>query len=410
MKILWLSHLVPYPPKGGALQRSYNLIRELSVYHELDLLAFNQRALISPLFDSVTSGIDEARITLNRFCRRLAFFDIDSDRSVWRRYLLGLKSLFCKPFTINWLKSESFASKMKDWIEQKDYDLVHFDTISLVPFFHLVPSFIATSLDHHNIESHMLLRRAQNETNLMKRIYFWQEGIRLRRYEQCFCPRFSLNITCSDTDSGRLSEIVPNANIQTIPNGVDLDFFKPQGIFDKTKRLIFVGTMGWYPNINAVLYLAERLWLKLKEKHPDLECDIIGANPPIIIRELSNRFPDFHVYGFVDDVRSYIDAATVYVCPIQDGGGTKLKILDAMAMAKAVVAHPVACEGINIIDNHNILLACDESEFVEHIDLLLNSTEKREAIGREARRLVEEFYGYKAIGRQLSEALQSCIK
>lgn len=410
MKILWLSHLIPYPPKGGVLQRSYNLIRELSRYHEVDLLAFNQKGLIGPLFESVEVGVQEATLILCRFCRKVAFFDIVSDSNAWGTYLLAVKSLFYKPYNINWLKSKAFAVKMAGWIEEGNYDLIHFDTISLVPFFSLVPSTIATSLDHHNIESHMLLRRAGKEKNLFKRGYFWQEGVRLARYERYFCPLFSLNLTCSDIDNKRLLALAPQANVRTIPNGVDLNFFKPQGVSVHANRLIFVGTMNWYPNIEAVLYIAKKLWPQLKEKHPELECDIIGANPPEIIFELADRLSGFHVHGFVDDVRPYIEAATVYVCPIRDGGGTKLKILDAMALSKAVVADPVACEGIDVRSDHNVLLADNELDFVAHIDQLLSSTEKRESLGKEARKLMEKSYGYQAIGEQLSSVFQKCIK
>lgn len=410
MKILWLSHLIPYPPKGGVLQRSYHLLKELARRHEVDLLAYNQKALIGPLFKSVEAGVEEAHSALSHICRRLSFFEIASDCSFWGSYALALKSLLYEPYNINWLKSQGFSSNLTSWLQEEKYDLVHFDTISLVPFFHLIPPTIATSLDHHNIESHMLLRRARNETNQLKRFYFWQEGLRLARYERLFCPRFSLNITCSDIDTDRLLELAPKATVRTIPNGVDLDFFKPQGLSMNPNRLIFVGTMNWYPNIEAVLYIAEKLWPQLKQKHPNLECDIIGANPPASIRALTGRFPGVHVHGFVNDVRPFIEAATVYVCPIRDGGGTKLKILDAMAMRKAVVAHPVACEGISVRHDQNVLLAENETQFIENINLLLGSGEKREALGFAARRLMEDFYGYNAIGRQLSDAYQACVR
>ena len=409
MKILWLSHLIPYPPKGGVLQRSHNLVKELARYHDVDLLAFNQKELIGPLFKSVAVGVEEARLALSLICRRLAFFDIPSDRAAWGPYALALKSLVSEPYSINWLKSHVFANTLSNWLQKEEYDLVHFDTISLVPFFSLVPPTIAKSLDHHNIESHMLMRRAVNETNLLKRGYFWQEGLRLARYELRFCPRFSLNITCSDIDTERLLKLAPQSNVRTIPNGVDLEFFKSQGLPIHPNRLIFVGTMNWYPNIQAVLYIAEKLWPRLKQKHPGLACDIIGAEPPASIRALADRLPDFHVHGFVDDVRPYIEAATIYVCPIRDGGGTKLKILDAMAMGKAVVAHPVACEGIYVKHDHNIMLAENETMFIEYIDHLLDADERREGLGRAARRLVEESYGYRAIGKQLSEAFKGCV-
>jgi polysaccharide biosynthesis protein PslH len=410
MKILWLSHLIPYPPKGGVLQRSHNLLKELARYHEVDLLAFNQKALIGALFKSIETGVEEARSALSLICRRLAFFDIPSDRTAWGPYALALKSLVREPYNINWLKSQAFANTLSNWLQEEDYDLVHFDTISLVPFFSLVPPTIATSLDHHNIESHMLLRRAGNETSLLKRGYFWQEGLRLAHYERRFCPLFSLNITCSDIDAERLLKLAPETNVRTIPNGVDLEYFKPQGLPSQPNRLIFVGTMNWYPNIDAVLYIAEKLWPRLKQKHPGLACDIIGANPPASIRALADRLPDFHIHGFVDDVRPYIGAATIYVCPIRDGGGTKLKILDAMSMEKAVVAHPVACEGINVWHDHNVILAENDTMFIEHIDHLLGADEKRDALGKAARRLMEESYGYHAIGKQLSDAFVGCVR
>ncbi len=409
MKILWLSHLIPYPPKGGVLQRSYNLVRELSRYHEIDLLAFNQKRLIGPLFASLDEGVNEAMEVLSHFCGKLCFFDIASGNTLWGPYLLALKSLFLEPYNINWLKSKAFADKMIDYIEEEKYDLIHFDTISLIPFFPLVPSGTSTSLDHHNIESHMLLRRARHEKNIFKRSYYWQEGIRLARYERYFCPKFSLNITCSDIDRERLLKIAPHTNARTIPNGVDLEFFNPKGVPSQSRRLIFVGTMNWYPNIEAVLYIAEKIWPELKLKYPELEFDIIGANPPLSILEIADRCPGFHVHGFVNDVRPYIERATVYVCPIRDGGGTKLKILDAMAMFKAVVAHPVACEGINVQNGHNILLADNKPEFIEQIRTLLDSKQKRDSLGRQARKTIEDFYGYHSIGMQLSNAFQKVV-
>ncbi|MBA3014365.1 MAG: glycosyltransferase [Desulfobulbaceae bacterium] len=409
MKILWLSHLIPYPPKGGVLQRSYNLVKEISRYHEVDLLAFNQKELIGPLFESVSAGVEEARIALSVLCRRLSFFEIASDCSTYGAYTLALKSLFHEPYNINWLKSKAFAATMTSWLEQEKYDLVHFDTISLVPFFSLLPPVIATTLDHHNIESHMLLRRSARETNVLKRLYFWQEGVRLAGYERRYCPQFSLNITCSDIDKKRLLGLAPQSKVLSIPNGVDLDFFKPVGLPIHPNRLIFVGTMNWYPNVEAVLYIADNLWPRLKKMHPNLTFDVIGANPPDKIRSLADRFADFHIHGFVDDVRPFIETATVYVCPIRDGGGTKLKILDAMAMAKAVVAHPVACEGINVTHDKNILLADDDTSFINHIDSLLNTEDRRYALGMAARKLIEQYYGYHAIGEQLSNAYRDCV-
>ena len=410
MKILWLSHLIPYPPKGGVLQRSYHMLYQLSRYHELDLLAFNQKSLISSLYVNVENGINEAFEKLTFFCNRVQFFDIPSVANTKEKYKLAVKSLFNNPYNINWLKSEVFNDYLNSLLKSNKYDLVHFDTISFIPYLQFIKSSSAMSLDHHNIESHMLLRRAKNEKNFLKKIYFLQEGFRLKKYEEKFCPRFNLNITCSDIDSNRLLVIAPAAKVKSIPNGVDLGYFNSKGDLGFSNRIIFIGTMNWYPNIQAVEYIAEKLWPLLKLRHPDLVCDIIGANPPFEIRRLSEKFSDFNIHGFVDDIRPHLEAATVYLCPIRDGGGTKLKILDAFAMQKAMVAHPIACEGINVTHGLNVLLADNDAAFIDQVSLLLQSPLKRKALGVAARSLVEQNYGYEAIGKKLSDALQECVE
>jgi glycosyltransferase involved in cell wall biosynthesis len=407
MKILWLSHLIPYPPKGGVLQRSYNLIKELAKYHEIDLLAFNQLSLINSFYNSTEEGLNEAKSVLEKICKQVLFFEIPIDNYRWGKYVLALKSLVYKPYNINWLKSNAFKIKLKKWINKYDYDLVHFDTISLVPYFFFVPSNIHTSLDHHNIESHMLLRRAHNEINLFKRYYFLYESVRLSRYECNFAPRFTINIVCSDIDSKRLNSLAPKAKIYTIPNGVDLDYFKPIGLSKQLNRLIFVGRMSAYPNIEAVSYIAKNIWPKLKQMHPNLICDIIGSKPPREIYEFGNQLNDFHIHGYVEDVRPFIEAATVYLCPIRNGGGTKLKILDAMAMEKAIVAHPIACEGISVNHNEHVMLAINDQQFITYIDQLLQDTQKRENLGSAARKLIENKYSFNVIGKICSDVFQS---
>ncbi|MDZ7759324.1 MAG: glycosyltransferase [Desulfovermiculus sp.] len=364
---------------------------------------------MTQFFSSLEEGFQQSRNALGTICERVSFFEIVSDRHELGKHVLALKSIFHEPYNIKWLKSEHFRSILKNWLQEKSYDLVHFDTISLVPFFDALPKGIASSLDHHNIESHMLLRRVTRERNIFKKAYFWQEGLRLQKYERRYCPEFSLNITCSDMDTKRLQKLAPKARVETIPNGVDMGYFKPGAGASDSRFLIFVGSMGWYPNVEAVQYIANKLWPRLKEKHPDLEFHVVGANPPGDIQKLSTKLHDFYVHGFVDDVRPFLDAAAVYVCPIQDGGGTKLKILDAMAMEKAIVAHPIACEGINVKHGANIFLAESDHMFIEQIDDLLRNPEKRKHIGRAARELMKSEYDYRSIGKKLSDAFQDCL-
>jgi polysaccharide biosynthesis protein PslH len=236
------------------------------------------------------------------------------------------------------------------------------------------------------------------------------EGERVRRYESRVAGDFELHTTCSELDSARLRAVAPSVRPVTVPNGVDTEYFRPTPTQSTQPSLIFVGSLNWYPNIDAVLFLLREVWPKIKERRPDLQFDIVGSAPPISVLNLAAEFNDVHVHGFVDDIRPLMDAATLYVCPIRDGGGTKLKVLDAFAMEKCVVAHPVACEGIDVNPGVNVQFAESAESFVDAIDRLMSDASAREAMGRAARKLVVERYSFSQIGHQLCDLFESTAK
>jgi glycosyltransferase involved in cell wall biosynthesis len=403
MKLLWLSHLVPYPPKGGALQRSYYLLREVAKYHEVHLIAFIQKRLLQNCFGGFSDGLEAARRGLSEFCASVGFIPIPCERRVLGKNWLLFESLFtAHPYTINWLKSREMRDAIEQLIGKISVDVIHFDTISLAPYRHYL-SHYRTVLTHHNIESHMMLRRAGNEKNWLSKGYLSQEGRRLRQYERRVCPQFSINITCSKLDTERLLKLLPNLRIAEIPNGVDLEYFKPGDRTEIPNSLLFAGRLDAYPNRRAVLYIAQRLWPLLKKKIPEITIDIVGANPPRTLLGLSKRDSNFKVHGFVDDVRPYLNRASVYVCPIRDGGGTKLKMLDALAMEKAIVADPIACEGLEVRNGESVLFASTPQDYVVAVQMLLRNAEKRRQLGENGRRLVQEKYSYGSLGKKLAE-------
>jgi glycosyltransferase involved in cell wall biosynthesis len=406
MKILWLSHLIPYPPKGGVLQRSYHLLNQLTKYHDVDLLAFNQKELIGPLFNSVEEGEQEALKHLSAICNKVEFFEIPCDKSPINKKLLAFKSLFTRfPYTLNWLLSEQFSARLKELIYKEKYDFIHFDTISLAPYLSSCNS-IPTSLDHHNIESHMLFRRASKETNIVKKLYFFQEGKRLEKYERIYCPKFSFNFTCSDVDTKRLLEISPTSFAHTIPNGVDTTYFTPEPPLEKKNSLLFIGTLNWYPNIEAVEFIAQKIWPQIKRDIPETQVDIIGANPPDSIKRVAQNDKNFYAHGFVDDILPYFKQAKCYVCPIKDGGGTKLKILDALSMGMAIVADPIACEGIDVTDRKDVVFAETPAQYMAAITEILQDQKLRETLQLNARKLAVKMYSFDNIGKELSSLFQ----
>ena len=408
MRLLWVSHLVPYPPKSGVHLRSFNLLKATALNHQVDLIAFIQRPWISMFFADVEKGIEECRIELLKFCKTVTFLPIESlDRPYGklRSAVEGLLPGYC--YSVRWLQGKNADRAIEAIRRREHHDVAHFDTIGLAPYRALMPEVPAT-LGHHNIESHMLMRRADNENNLIKKAYFWQEAVRLRRYEARVADQFWAHITCSDLDAERLQQVAPGCHTIVIPNGVDTEYFRASDIPEQTLSVIFVASFNWYPNADAADFLLRDIWPLVQERIPGARLDIVGSGPSQALRKLAETFDNVKVHGFVDDIRPLMDAASVYVCPIRDGGGTKLKLLDAFSMQKCVVAHPIACEGIDAIPGVHVLHASTAEDFVNSLDLALHDAALRKNIGSSARRLVVEKYAFDKIGGALQDVFVSC--
>ncbi len=399
-KILWLSHFVPFPPNIGAVQRSYNLLRETAKYHDVTVLAFNQAALLNSATD-LANSIKH----LQQFCRIAEVFPIPTDTMHYGRPLAYLKSIFtANPFTLNWLMSKQFQHALRSLIDNETFDLVYFDTISLAPY-RAVTGDIPCLLNHHNIESDMMRRRARIERNPFKKAYILLEAKKIEITEKKWCPQFNLNITCSPLDNQRLLSHVPDLLLEVIPNGVDFSRLGEKSHAEKKDTLVFAGGMAWYPNRAAMEFFAMEVWPLLTSRRPGIQMTVVGPNPPESLISQAQKDTAFKVTGFVDDVRPYIDAAAVYICPIFDGGGTKLKVLEALAMGKALVAHPVACEGIDVINGKSVVFAETPAEFTNRIIELLDSPDKRHILGENGKRLVLDHYSYSSIGMHLARLI-----
>jgi glycosyltransferase involved in cell wall biosynthesis len=407
MRILWASHIIPYPPKSGVHLRCYHLLRAVASRHDVDLIAFVQEQWLTVFYPSRQEGLDDCYRALMQFCRSVTFLPIESLLHYGGQIRTALEGLVCPlSYTTRWLQSTAARRTYKTFAG-KPYDLVHFDTIALAPYRRLFAGTPAT-LGHHNVESHILLRRAASERNALKRLYFSYEGWRVQQYEARVAERFAAHVTCSELDSDRLRSIAGSANVTAIPNGVDIEYFRSSGtVQSDSPSIIFVGSLNWYPNVHAVLFLLKEIWPMAKAAVPGLHLEIVGSAPPSAVTKLAALSQDVTVHGYVDDVRPFLEAATLYVCPIRGGGGTKLKVLDAFAMQKCVIAHPIACEGIAVTAGHNVELAESPAEFVTAIRRLLADPLARENMARAARALVVERYSFAEIGRQLCEVFET---
>ena len=404
MNILFLSQIVPYPPHGGVLQRGFNIIQQVSKRNRVHLLAF-----VDPGILSSEKLVDESRMKLSEYCSTVEYFSLWPKRSDIHKYgafLLG--AFYSRPFSVLAHHSPALTRKMKEIVENEDIDLIHFDTIGLARF-HKEYNDIPSVLTHHNIESQLMERRAKYEKNLFARKYVsWQAG-RLKRYESQQSPLFDANVVMSEADRDSLRDIAPMARSEIVPNGVDTDYFQDSGCGSE-QALVFTGGMNMFANADAMTFFLSDVWPEIKKAFPKTRFYLIGQDPPREICRMSEVDPQIIVTGFVDDVRPFVRKSAVYVVPIRVGGGTRLKVLDAMAQGKAVVSTSIGSEGISVSDGKNVLIADTREELAASVIDLLRDEKKRERLGSEARQFVVENYSWTEIGNTLQDVYEDVAK
>jgi polysaccharide biosynthesis protein PslH len=403
MKILWLSQNLPYPPKTGVLQRNYNLIREASAFADVHLVAIVKQDIL-PTFDEEVAARE-----LEKLCATVTSVHLPIEQSRSMFLWLVVKSLFIKtPFTANWAVSPALRQAIQGAAARGPYDVVFFDTISLAPYRDLVNGW-PTALNHHNIESHLLERRVAYEKGALRRFYLSLESRKLREYEATVAGEFDTNLVVSRLDGERLQQICPKAATAVLANGVDVDYFRRQSPLSAVERghLIMVSGMNWFPNRDAVLLMAESVWPKLTAVMPDARLTIVGASPPPQIVELAARDRRVTVTGFVDDVRPYMERAQVYLCPMRDGGGTRLKILDALAIGVPIVATQMALEGIDVAADTDVLVANEPGDFVNQIVRLVDDQALWNRLRTNGRAFVERHFAWPVIREEMEKAFRS---
>lgn len=405
MKVLLITHLVPYPPRGGVIIRNFNLLREVSKRHDVDLLTFSQQAHFSGREDEQRC-IEETR----RYCRHLEVFDIPTDghRLAWYR-LLFLNLFSRTPYSAWRFSSPAMTSAIKQRLCSENYDVMEIGTIGLAHHAALAPD-LPKVLVHHNVESHLLQRRSKLAPGLPARWYLSYQANKLRDFEQRAGDVIDYHTTCSEDDKRLLKEIAPSANVEVVPNGVDTDYFRPTDEPEQPGSMVYVGGLNWFPNRDAMVWFAQEIWPRLKTICPDANMNYIGKGTDQRLTTISQRDQAFRLHGFVDDIRPCVGESAVYVVPIRVGGGTRLKILDAMAMGKAIVSTTVGCEGIHVVDGEDIIIADDPESFAGRTAELLGDVELRRRLGRNARRKAEQEYAWSVIAPKLEHAYELAIE
>jgi len=396
LKILFLSHFVPYPPKGGCFQRNYNLLTRIAAVHDVHLIAMRHRSSTHP--DDETSN---ARAELLRYCKAVDIIDITANTQDGRMALSALGNLpRLMPLSASIYESTPMRQRLHELRQTEQFNLAHFDTIGLAQYFDDVGD-LPRVMTHHGAESHMIRRRIQHEPSAIKRAYFVYEWLALQRYERRQCPRFDANIVMSADDGAILKGIVPDATFTPIENGVDLDFFTPVPTTTGSQALIFAGRLDQYSNRDGILNFMQTAWPLVRQRHSDATIHIIGNNPPDALKRMADDDPRVKVHGFVPDVRPFFRESAVMICPLRDGGGTRIKILDGLALGIPIVTTSVGIEGIAAVPERDLLVADSPEAFLQQISRVFSDSALRDQLASNARRLAEQRYSWNSLAGDL---------
>lgn len=404
VRILYVTQIVPYPPHGGVLQRGFNLVRELGRHHQVTLLAFHHP-------DELPNGepLDRSRTELGRFCARIEYFPLWPKQSALHKLVaFSAGALYPLPFSVLAHKSAALARRIAQLCGDQTQDIVHLDTIALAPYARFCAG-VPTVLVHHNIESQLMARRADYESNALARAYVRAQASRLTRYERRESGKFPLNITVSDADAATLGQICPGVATAVVPNGVDTEYFTPH-FGEETPALIFTGGMNMFANRDAVEWFLDSIWPLIKAAVPGVRFYAIGQRPSTRILDVAASDSAVEAPGFVDDVRPWVARSAVYVVPMRVGGGTRLKMVDAMAQGKAIVATSLGAEGIDGEDGKHFLLADEPEQFAGYVVKLLQDRELLNRFAVAARQRAEERYAWPILGRRLANCYEQAIE
>jgi sugar transferase (PEP-CTERM/EpsH1 system associated) len=398
VRILWLSAGLLLPLDKGGKLRTWHLLRHLAQRHDITYLSFADPETPAHILE----GMREVCSTLETIPRRepakgsLAFYASAASRVTDRL-----------PYAVGKYRSAKYARALSQLLASGSFDLLVCDF--LVPAVNMPASLPCPAvLFTHNVEADIWRRHYEQQTNRLSRWLFRQQWQRMLRFEGGTLARFDLVLAVSDTDKETFARLYPEhmpSPVFTVATGVDTTYFAPRAARPSPCHLVFTGSMDWLPNVDAMTHFCRDVLPLIRAEEPGTTLSIVGRSPTPAVTRLAD-LPGVEVTGSVEDVRTYVDRASVYVVPLRIGGGTRLKIFEAMAMGKAVVSTTVGAEGLPVVHGEHVWLADTPAEFAAAVVSLIREPARRVLFEDAARDLVVRAYDWSAVAGQLEEALR----
>lgn len=396
MKLLFISPHIPYPPdKGDRIRFSQELQALIERGHEVHLLAF-------------TGDMDDLnyQVDLARMCATVGIVPL---RRVWAVTRALINLAFMRPLSRGYFASRRMRRLVKRAVSNNDFDAVF---VCSSPMAQYVPQELLSRavMDMADVDSEKWRDRAGGANPLMSRIYSL-EWRRLREYEYRTIARFANTVVTTGREAAlldRLDEFTRRARLRTIANGVDLDFFQPsfQSPDTISPRLVFVGAMDYFANVEGARYFAEEVFPLIRSRESRAKFSIIGANPTDQVKKLA-RYPGVIVTGEAADARSYLREATLCVVPLRHARGARREILEAMAAGKAVIASPEAVAGLRVVNGAHLMIADSPRKFADAALEVIRDASLRESLETQARQFIEAEHDWKSLLQRMVDLVET---
>ncbi|MFN8580279.1 MAG: glycosyltransferase [Gemmatimonadaceae bacterium] len=390
MHILWLKTELLHPVDKGGRIRTYQTLKALKERHRVTYLTL----------DDGTAAPDAAA-RASEYCHDLITVPFQQPSKGSASFFLDLATnlLSSLPYAVAKYRSAAMRAAIVSAVRERNVDLVVCDFLFPSPN---LPSNLGVPivLFQHNVEAAIWERHAKVAGNPVKRAYMTLQWKRMFAFERAECHRYDHVIAVSDADAETMRLWYGANNVSAVPTGVDTDYFRPTtDAAPHAHELVFTGSMDWMPNEDGVEWFAEAIFPLIRREEPDTTLSIVGRHPTPRVKAVGQHNAGVVVTGSVPDVRPFLARAAVFVVPLRVGGGTRLKIYEAMAMERCVVSTRIGAEGLPLRDGEEVVLADEPSQFASAVVRLLRDPERARRIGSAAADRVRREFSWDSAGR-----------
>ncbi len=401
MRILWLKTELLHPVDKGGKIRTYYMLRELKRGHHVTYLTLDDGG-----------GAHDAAERAQEYCHeliRIPFRPQPKFTPGFYRELVG-NLLSPLPYFMAKYRSPAMQRAVAERIARGDVDLLVADFLMPsinIPF----PIPCPTVLFQHNVEALIWKRHYEVQRNPLKRAYLREQWRKTIAYERAACRRFDTVVAVSVDDRDAMRRDYGVQHTFNVPTGVDTEFFRSsREEASRPYEMVFTGSMDWLPNEDAIRFFVERIFPLIRQTHPHAKLTVVGRNPTPALRELAGRDASVVVTGRVEDVRPYMERAAVYVIPLRIGGGTRLKVYEAMAMGKPIVSTTIGAEGLPVRDGVDLLLADEPQEFAAAVVRMFSDATLARELGERAAATARERFGWNRVAAEFAALCHDTVE